>query len=67
MRDISIDIKDIKNFFCKKNKINRITSKRILGITLRYVKSREYRTLVYLLKYLQPQFEKDLDGTIKDL
>ena len=66
MRDISIDIKDIKNFFCKKNKINRITSKRILGITLRYVKSREYRTLVYLLKYLQPQFEKNLDDTIKD-
>ena len=66
MRDIVIDIKDIKNFFCKKNRTNRITSKRILGITLRYVKSREYRTLVYLLKYLQPQFEKDLNDTIKD-
>ena len=66
MRDISIELSDIKNFFCKKKKVKGITIKRILGVTLKYVNGEQYRSLVYLLKYILPYYKDDMSATIKD-
>ena len=66
MQDISINIEDIKHFFCKKQRENGIIKKRILGVTLRYVRGSKYNRLVNFLKYVQPYTKRDLTGYIKD-
>ncbi len=66
MQDISINIEDIKHFFCKKERENGIIKKRILGVTLRYVRGSKYNRLVNFLKYVQPYTKRDLTGYIKD-
>lgn len=66
MRDISIEINDIKNFFCKKKKTKGIITKRVLGITFKYVHGEQYRNLVYLLKYILPYYQEDITNIIEN-
>lgn len=54
MFDIKIIKEDIKNFFCKKYKENEIIHKRILGITLEYVKGSVYKSFTGILIYITP-------------
>lgn len=65
MHDISINIEDIKHFFCKKKNNHGIITKRLLGISLRYVRGSKYTRLVNFLKYLEPYTKRDLSEQIK--
>lgn len=54
MFDIQINKEDIKNFFCKKYKKNGIIHKRLLGITLEYVKGSVYMEFAHILEFVKP-------------
>ena len=64
MRDVKIDIKDIKNFFCKKYRKGSIITKRIIGITLEYVRGQNYGNLLNFLLYIRPYYNEDLKDLI---
>ena len=51
-KKFKIEIKkdDIKHFFCKKTREKGIVTKRLLGVTLTYVKGRTYADFVHILK-----------------
>ncbi len=66
MSDWSINTQDIKNFFCKSYKNGYIRGKRILGITVKYVKGPVYANLIHLLQYIKPCVETDVTDIIAD-
>ena len=68
MRKLSIELEDIQHFFCKKfiDKDN-IIHKRILGLTMKYVRSRVYINWLEILNYIRSYFNyKELDYLIND-
>lgn len=66
MRNISIELKDIKNFLCKKIYRNGVITKRLMGVTMRYVRGTRYRDFAYFLKYIQPYCKQNLKSLIID-
>ncbi|MCQ2753661.1 MAG: LicD family protein [bacterium] len=66
MRDISIEMQDVKNFFCKKYHQDDVTTKRILGITFKYTKGETYSGLCSILLYVKPHIKEDLEDIIAD-
>lgn len=66
MREIYINLEDVKNFFCKKRSSNQIISKRILGITMRYVRGTKYREMLYFLDYVTPYINENIEWLKKD-
>lgn len=66
MSDWSIEKQDIKNFFCKSYKIGYIKCKRVLGVTIRYVKGSVYKDLIHVLQYIKPCLEVDTSDIITD-
>lgn len=66
MIDISIEAEDIKNCLCKKTKQNFVTTKRILGVTLKYSKGYYYKNYLTLLKYVKPFACGNVDDLIQD-
>ncbi len=67
MIDISIKFKDIINFFHKRiyDEKSFITEKRILGITLRYVKGDLYSHLAGILEFIKPYIDENVDDMIE--
>ncbi len=66
MSDWSIDKQDIKNFFYKSYKNGYVRGKRILGVTIRYVKGDTYSNLIRLLQYIKPCLSVDVSDLIAD-
>ena len=67
MIDISIKFKDIINFFHKRyyDEKSYVIEKRILGITLRYVKGVQYRHLAGILEFIKPYVDENVDKLIE--
>lgn len=63
---ITIEKQDLKNFFCKKIHKNNITTKRILGLTIKYTRVRSYNSFITTLEYLKPYIKEDIDNILSD-
>ncbi len=68
MRDIFIELDDIKNFIYERHNDEEsgIRSQKIFGIKTEYVKGDRYRDLANLLEYMKPYITNNPDDLIKE-
>lgn len=55
-----------KEFFCKKIHKNNITTKRILGLTIKYTRGRSYNSFITTLEYLKPYINMPIEDILQD-